>query len=291
MGFVADIVSNVVDTVGGLVGGAAEAVASNPALMAVAAIATGGAAGLLGPITGAAASGGLLDAASGMMGGAAAGGSAMGAGGAATSFFADGTPFIPGDVSATADLGGQFAASNAVGSTWAAQGALGTAGNVLKGVNAASSLISGVGNILNPGQSPQAATNQANPNAPYQANYAAMLNNLVGNPSLVNQTPGYQFGMDQGTQSLNRTMAATGQTQSGGQQVALSQFGQNYAGQQYQQQVGNLQTLATGGAAAGQQAGAAAQSANTAANTAGVKNITAGLEGLFGPTGAMSFWG
>ena len=291
MGFIADAVGAVADTVGGLVGGAVDAVVSNPALALIGGVATGGALGLLGPITGAAASGGMLDAASGMMGGAAAGGSAMGTAGAATSFFADGTPFIAGDVSATADLGGQFAASNAVGSTFAAQGTLGTAGNVLKGVNAAGQLISGVNNVLNPGQSPTAATNTANPNAPYQANYAAMLNNLVSNPSLVNQTPGYQFGMDQGTQALNRTMAATGQTQSGGQQVALSQYGQNYAGQQYQNQVANLQTLSTGGAAAGQNAGAAAASAQTTNQTSGVNNIMAGLGGLFGPSGATSFWG
>ena len=62
-----------------------------------------------------------------------------------------------------------------------------------------------------------------------------------GSPTdIIKGMPGYQFGMNAGADSLNRTMAATGQTQSGGQQVALSEFGQKYAGSYYDKMINNL---------------------------------------------------
>lgn len=56
--------------------------------------------------------------------------------------------------------------------------------------------------------------------------------------------PGYQFGMNQGAQTLNRNMAASGQSQSGAQQVALSQYGQQYAGSFYNNMVSQLSAMA-----------------------------------------------
>lgn len=105
------------------------------------------------------------------------------------------------------------------------------------------------------GQGTQAQA-AANPLAPYQQEWASQLNTLMQDPSSVTNTPGYKFGMDQGQQALQRGLAGTGQTQSGQEQIALQQYGQGYAGQQYQQQLGNLSSLATGNAIAGQQAGA-----------------------------------
>lgn len=56
----------------------------------------------------------------------------------------------------------------------------------------------------------------------------------------IKSTPGYQFGMDQGTQAIDRNYAAKGFGQSGGESIALQNYGNQYAGQQYQQLISNL---------------------------------------------------
>lgn len=68
---------------------------------------------------------------------------------------------------------------------------------------------------------------------------------IPGTPGLsiadfIKQTPGYQFGMDQGQEALERSFAARGFGPSGYQDIALQNFGQQYANQQYQQLIGNL---------------------------------------------------
>jgi len=55
----------------------------------------------------------------------------------------------------------------------------------------------------------------------------------------IKQTPGYQFGMDQGMEALNRSFASTG-TLGGNQAIALQNFGNQYAGQALQQLIGNV---------------------------------------------------
>ena len=57
----------------------------------------------------------------------------------------------------------------------------------------------------------------------------------------IKQTPGYQFGMTTGLEALNRNFAATGVGQTGAQDVALQNYGNQYAGQALQQLIGNLQ--------------------------------------------------
>ena len=141
-------------------------------------------------------------------------------------------------------------------------------------------IASGVNSLMGGGSSSgQGATNQANPLAPYQQGWAQQLNQLMANPSGVTNTPGYQFGMQQGQQQLQRGMAKTGQTQSGAEQIALQQYGQEYAGQQYQQQISNLANVATGNSVAGQIAGSkATQGGWDALNQGmgGLKNIYGG---------------
>ena len=82
--------------------------------------------------------------------------------------------------------------------------------------------------------------------APYRAGYAAQLAQLNANPGSVTSLPGYQFGMDQGSQALQRAAAAQGYTGSGNAQIALQQYGQNYANQYLQQQQQYLAGLAGG---------------------------------------------
>src|ERR1700687_671562 len=79
---------------------------------------------------------------------------------------------------------------------------------------------------------------------PFQANTATAnqgttalgnllgLNGAAGNASATQQlqnTPGYQFTLDQGTQNVLRNQAATGQLASGATDVDLQKLGQNTA--------------------------------------------------------------
>ena len=54
-------------------------------------------------------------------------------------------------------------------------------------------------------------------------------------------TPGYQFGMDQGQNALNRQLNARGMSYSGAQLKAANMFGNNYATTQYNNAFNNLQ--------------------------------------------------
>jgi hypothetical protein len=57
----------------------------------------------------------------------------------------------------------------------------------------------------------------------------------------ITSRPGYQFGYNQGLEGLNRNFAATGQGQTGAQDIALQNYGQGYAGNYLQQLIGNVQ--------------------------------------------------
>ncbi len=74
--------------------------------------------------------------------------------------------------------------------------------------------------------------------------YIDQMNRLSADPSAVTKLPGYQFGMDQGSQALNRQLAAQGLTGSGAQMQELQQFGQQYAGQYLSQEQQRLAGLA-----------------------------------------------
>jgi hypothetical protein len=62
----------------------------------------------------------------------------------------------------------------------------------------------------------------------------------MGIGDYLKQMPGYQFGMTQGLDALNRNFAATGVGQGGAQSLALQNYGNQYAGQAYQQLISNL---------------------------------------------------
>lgn len=95
------------------------------------------------------------------------------------------------------------------------------------------------------------ATDKANAlNAPAVAARNSALEQmqaLLKDPATITTQPGYQFGIDQGTKSLNSGAAARGQTYSGGQAKALTKFGQDYAGTKLDQSFNRLSQLASGG--------------------------------------------
>ena len=95
------------------------------------------------------------------------------------------------------------------------------------------------------------ATNQANQlNAPAVAARNSALEQmqaLLKDPSTLTSQPGYQFGLNEGTKSLNSGAAARGMTYSGAQGKALQRYGQDYAGTKLDQSFNRLATLASGG--------------------------------------------
>lgn len=76
---------------------------------------------------------------------------------------------------------------------------------------------------------------QSNAFGPYRAQYAAQLNQLMQNPSQIQNTPGYQAAI----QAVERQMGAGGQLGGGMEAAALGQIG----GQLFQQQFNNLSSL------------------------------------------------
>lgn len=78
---------------------------------------------------------------------------------------------------------------------------------------------------------------------------------------------GYQFGLDQGMQSITGNAAASGLVNSGGNEKALQTYGQNYANTQYGNYMGQLQgLLGSGLQGAGILAGAGPTSKGTTTN-------------------------
>lgn len=62
-----------------------------------------------------------------------------------------------------------------------------------------------------------------------------------GIQSTLENLPGYQFALNQGTQNVLRNQAATGQLNSGATDAALAQYGQGLASQNYGNYVAQLQ--------------------------------------------------
>jgi hypothetical protein len=77
--------------------------------------------------------------------------------------------------------------------------------------------------------------------------YQQQLSSLMSNPSSVTSLPGYQFQFGQGQQALERSMAGQGYGPgSGNLGTALTQYGQNFAQNAYNNQVQQLTGLAGG---------------------------------------------
>jgi hypothetical protein len=101
-------------------------------------------------------------------------------------------------------------------------------------------------------------------------------------------SPNYQFAFTQGLQALDRSAAASGTLQSGGQAKASQEFGQGLASQQFGNYVSQLQGLANlGSGAANTSSNVATSSANSQANT--LQGIgTAQASGTVGAANALS---
>lgn len=90
-------------------------------------------------------------------------------------------------------------------------------------------IYSGIEGMNNAKKSGDHAEYRANRIFEEQQGYATMLDELMKNPEKIVNTPGYAFGLEQGSQSLARTNAANGFLNSGKAAVELTQYGQDYA--------------------------------------------------------------
>lgn len=129
----------------------------------------------------------------------------------------------------------------------------------------------------------RSAFTQSNPFGPYRQQYAEQLARLGANPSSITGYPGYQFGFDQGSQAVQRAMAAQGYLGSGNEAIALQRYGEEYAGQFLSAEEARLANLA--GASIGPNYGPALQGYDIGANTA------ASSLALLGYSGAKAFPG
>ena len=81
------------------------------------------------------------------------------------------------------------------------------------------------------------------PYAPYRANAAKQLQELMANPSSVTSLPGYQFQQQSGTQNTEMQLANRGLINSSAEQAALSKFNQNLASSYYNDEFNRLAKL------------------------------------------------
>jgi len=121
-------------------------------------------------------------------------------------------------------------------SSWGSS-ALGASGNALTGANT----LSGLAQLYQAGlsnknaQQLQQLAQQSDAMGPYRAQYAQQLQQLMNNPSSIQNLPGYQAGIE----AINRDSAAKGLFGSGNMAGALGLYGN----QLYQQQLQNLMQL------------------------------------------------
>ena len=185
----------------------------------------------------------------GGLGAMTAAGEAAGAAGAAEAA-AGASPYAAeagsADAFAQAAAGGAPGASNGAGTLLNGAERIGTGwGSIAK--DAFKTIAGGaVRNALNPNQ--QNAINAADPFSSQRAQYQQPLQQMMtGN--FTPEDPSYKWRMDQGMEAINRGAAASGMLNSGNRLLALQDYGQKSASQEYQNQYSRLAQLS--GATAG----------------------------------------
>jgi hypothetical protein len=129
-------------------------------------------------------------------------------------------------------------------------------------------------------QMSQQAALQANPLQPYQAQAAQQLAALQANPGIITQSPEYKAMYDTQLRAAQRQLAARGLTDSGAAVSVASQIAAQVQNQLYQQQVNNLQSLATSGAANAAQMGLQGNEAAISLRNSGLNQLADSLGGM-----------
>ena len=131
----------------------------------------------------------------------------------------------------------------------------------------------GMGSGGGGGNAASGGANQVyDPYGPYRQQAATQLNSLINNPSLAMSQPGYQGQLQQGMSQANASAAASGNLNSGMQQSALMNQGQNTFSSYYNNQLGILEQL-SGATQNPAQAGLAQSQANMAQQQMGMNSM------------------
>lgn len=124
------------------------------------------------------------------------------------------------------------------------------------------------------------AMEAADPFGRYRDPFAQRLMGLYQNPWSISDTPGYQFRLAQGLEGIDRNASAKGLMGSGNRLMELMRYGQDYASQEFDNEISRLSGLA--GATMGSP-GEAAQlqllAGNMDANRFG--NVLGNVQGVF----------
>jgi len=182
----------------------------------------------------------------------------------------------------------------------AAQGAFQAAGGGLSSVLSGAKTLGNVAkvgtqiyNAFNPPntQTPTQAQNSADPYAPYRAQNAAQLNQLVADPSSITRSGGYQQGLNQALTGTQRQLAQTGQSMSGMGNYNMALTSGDYFNTQFNQQYNRLAELsgAKQSPSVGQNANYAQQTLNATSEANRQRSIVDAAGGL----GDLlkSYWG
>lgn len=125
----------------------------------------------------------------------------------------------------------------------------------------------------------------ADPFASQRPQYQGMLQQLMtGN--FTPDDPSYKFRFNQGLEGVNRATAAQGQLMSGNRLAALTEYGQNFASQEYNNQYQRLAQLA--GANIGSPSGAAYYANQQNQQMAGLGGLIGGKIGGWLDNGGWS---
>lgn len=122
----------------------------------------------------------------------------------------------------------------------------------------------------------------ADPYAPYRADAAKKLNELINNPGMVYSLPGYQARQQMDTQQLARLAASQGIRQSGTTQAGLQQQYINTANDWFNNYVNQLSKLsgATQSPTYGQEAGATQTNRENISRTKALETLMQSVGGL-----------
>ena len=101
----------------------------------------------------------------------------------------------------------------------------------------------GTGVNLSQAQQLQNLAKTADPFAGYRPQFAQQLSQLMANPSMVTQMPGYTAGMTAAEQALTRNLASQGLTGSGTAGASLANFGAQYQDTAFKQLLNQLSGL------------------------------------------------
>lgn len=64
---------------------------------------------------------------------------------------------------------------------------------------------------------------------PHREHYANKLREVMDNPAMITEMPGYKFGLDQGLTATHRRLQGGGYGGSGNEAIALNEYAQDYA--------------------------------------------------------------